>query len=175
MTPFNGIRYQFSDTVIITIGPSFHSDLPWDITTDLLSRELSAINADAISDISELFSSLSIESKGVQRATYGIIHRAIPKIQETLSFDVALSKTAVHLPDQLLALLSQVPPIAPFKEADIDENFWLGARSYLLGWKVVFDHFAPSVRLRAVRTNPSDKIACSNLSSVNTCPRGLQL
>ncbi|KAF3898560.1 Zinc finger, RING-CH-type [Trichophyton interdigitale] len=125
-------------------GPSFHSDQPWDITTDLLSRELSAINADAISDISELFSSLSIESKGVQRATYGIIHRVIPKIQETLSFDVALSKTAVHLPDQLLALLSEVPPIAPFREADIDENFWLGARSYLLGWKVVFDHFASS-------------------------------
>lgn len=174
MTPFNSIRYQLADAVII-IGPSFHSDQPWDITTDLLSRELSAINADAISDISELFSSLSIESKGVQRATYGIIHRVIPKIQEALSFDVALSKTAVHLPDQLLALLSEVPPIAPFREADIDENFWLGARSYLLGWKVVFDHFASSVRLRVVRTSPNDTPPSSNISSVNTCPRELQL
>ncbi|EFQ98580.1 hypothetical protein MGYG_01606 [Nannizzia gypsea CBS 118893] len=125
-------------------GPSFRSDQPWDITTDLLSRELSAINADSISDISELFSSLSIENKGVQRATYGIIHRVIPKIQEALSFDVALSKTAVNLPDQLLALLSEVPPIAPLREATIDEDLWLGARSYLLGWKVAFDHFASS-------------------------------
>lgn len=153
MTPFNGIKYRIADT-LITIGPSFHPDQPWDITTDLLSRELSVINADAISDISELFPSLSIESKGVQRATYGIIHRVIPKIQETLSFDVALSKTAVHLPGQLLDLLSEVPPIAPFRETDIEENFWLGARSYLLGWKVVFDHFASSVRLRAVQTKP---------------------
>ncbi|KAM5483810.1 hypothetical protein McanCB56680_002912 [Microsporum canis] len=125
-------------------GASLHSDQPQNITTDLLSRELSKINTDSISDVKELFSSLTIENKGVQRATYGIIHRVIPKIQETLSFDVALSKIAVTLPDELLSLLSEVPPAVPLRETTIDEDFWLGARSYLLGWKVVFDHFASS-------------------------------
>ncbi|KAK2870551.1 hypothetical protein FQN49_003105 [Arthroderma sp. PD_2] len=150
--------------LLTQFDPSFHSDQPWNITTDLLSRELLAINTDAISDVGELFSSLTIESRGVQRATYGILHRVIPKLQETLSFDVALSKAAVNLPDELLYLLSEVPPIDQLKDTIIDEDAWLRARSYLLGWKVVFDHFASSsIPVQESYSSDIKKKECLNL------------
>lgn len=61
---------------------------------------------------------------------------------------MALSKTTVNLPDELLSLLLEPPKADRITEID-DEKAWLGLRSYLLGWKIVFDHFSNAVGVLA--------------------------
>lgn len=65
-----------------------------------------------------------------------------------MSFDVALSKTTVNLPDELLSLLLEAPQADLIMATD-DEKVWLELRSYLLSWKIVFDHFSNAVSVLA--------------------------
>ncbi|KAH8698598.1 putative RING zinc finger protein [Talaromyces proteolyticus] len=116
---------------------------PRDITADLLRRELLSVPVDSLAGRTDIFSLLAVQCKDIQQAAYEILHRYIPRAQEQVSFDVALSKTNVNLPDELLSLLLEAP------KADMitfmnDEKAWLGLRSYMLSWKVVFDHFLNS-------------------------------
>jgi hypothetical protein len=96
----------------------------------------------------DIFSLLAVQCKDIQRAAYEIFHRSIPQAQEQVSFDVALSKTTVNLPDELLSLLLEPPKADVITEID-DEKAWLSLRSYLLSWKIVFDHFSNSVGVLA--------------------------
>ncbi|WEW54912.1 hypothetical protein PRK78_000339 [Emydomyces testavorans] len=122
--------------------PSFYPDMPWSITIDLLDRQIKQISVDHIKDVSELFATLSINSRGVQRAVYDVLRRVIPKLQESLSFNVALSDTVANLPDELVSLLLEAPSARILSQLPIHEDVWMSIRCYLLSWKVVFDHFA---------------------------------
>ncbi|KAI1947130.1 hypothetical protein LOZ57_003368 [Ophidiomyces ophidiicola] len=127
------------------LGPLYNPNVPWNITIDLLDRQIKQLNVDYVEDISGLFSSLSIRSGGIQRAAYDVLRRVIPKSQETLSLDVALSGAIANLPDELLSLLLDVPSSDILLQHPIHEDnddIWMDVRCYLLSWKVVFDHFA---------------------------------
>lgn len=118
--------------------------LPRDITASLLRRELSYAPLESIINRDEIFSLLAVECKVIQQAAFELLHRYIPQAQEQVSFDVALSKTAVNLPDELISLLLEVPETNPAQISD-DAKFWLRKRSYLLSWKLIFDHFSNAV------------------------------
>lgn len=92
-----------------------------------------------------MFGLLTAHSRAVQRTAYTILHRYIPQVQEQVSFDVALSKTAVSLPDELVSLLLETPTMKAVSMSWGDDKMWTSMRSYLLGWKLVFDHFSNAV------------------------------
>lgn len=83
----------------------------------------------------------------MQRTAYTLLHRYIPQAQEQISFDVALSKTAVRLPDELMSLLLETPSTDVISTSYSDDKMWTNVRTYLLSWKVVFDHFSNAVCL----------------------------
>jgi hypothetical protein len=90
-----------------------------------------------------MFSLLAVECKVIQQTAFELLHRHIPQAQEQVSFDVALSKTIVNLPDELLSLLFEVPQ-ANLVTSPSDAKILLRIRSYLMSWKLVFDHFSSS-------------------------------
>ncbi|KAB8237331.1 ubiquitin-protein ligase RKR1 [Aspergillus alliaceus] len=118
---------------------TFHQ--PRDVTVYLLCRLISNIPIGNLEDVSKIFPLLTAQSHVVQRAAYTILHRYIPGVQEQVSFDVALSKTAVKLPDELLSLLLEAPTVESISLSYGDSKVWSDIRSYLLSWKVIFDHF----------------------------------
>ncbi|EKV08568.1 RING zinc finger protein, putative [Penicillium digitatum] len=119
---------------------TFHQ--PRDVAVDLLRRLMNTIPVDNLEDVSETFHLLTAHSRAVQRTAYTILHHYIPHAQEKVSFEVALSKTAVSLPDELVSLLLEPPTMQMVSAAYGDDKMWTSVRAYLLSWKVVFDHFA---------------------------------
>ncbi|KAJ5385457.1 Zinc finger RING-CH-type [Penicillium concentricum] len=119
---------------------TFHQ--PRDVAVDLLRRLINTIPVDNLEDVSETFHLLTAHSRAVQRTAYTLLHHYIPHAQEKVSFEVALSKTAVSLPDELISLLLEPPTMQMVSAAYGDDKMWTSMRSYLLSWKVVFDHFS---------------------------------
>lgn len=115
------------------------------MAVDRLRRLINTIPIEKLKDVSEIFQLLTAHSRAVQRTAYTILHRYIPQTQEQVSFDVALSKTAVSLPDELLSLLLEPPTMQAVSLSYGDDKMWTSMRSYLLSWKVVFDHFTNAV------------------------------
>ena len=122
---------------------TFHQ--PRDVAIDRLRRLINTIPIEKLEDVNEYFQLLTAHSRAVQRTAYTILHRYIPQMQEQVSFDVALSKTAVSLPDELLSLLLEPPTMRAVSLSYDDDKMWTSMRSYLLSWKVVFDHFTNAV------------------------------
>lgn len=122
----------------------FHQ--PRDVAVNLLGRLISVIAIEQLEDVTGIFHLLTAHSRAVQRTAYTILHRYIPQAQEQISFDVALSKTAVNLPDELVSLLLETPNMQMMSMTWGDEKMWTTIRSYLLSWKVTFDHFSNAVR-----------------------------
>ena len=104
---------------------------PRRITAELLRRQLSKITA---RHDPNLYTYLSSREDAIRGAAYDLLHRSIPAEQEQLSLDVALEKRVVHLPPELLAMMSGVTPPA----VDVDPPL---QRSFLLSWILMFDHF----------------------------------
>ena len=115
---------------------------PRDVAVDSLRRLIGTAPVQNLEGVNELFPLLTAHSNAVQRAAYEILHRYIPGAQEQVSFDVALSKSSVHLPDELMSLLSDVSAT----NADNNSKKWTDTRAYLLSWKIAFDHFSNAVR-----------------------------
>lgn len=122
---------------------------PRDVTVDLLCRLINSISIETLEDVSRIFPLLTAQSRAVQRAAYTVLHRYIPSVQEQVSFDVALSKTAVKLPDELLSLLLEAPTMDSISLSYGDDKVWADIRSYLLSWKIIFDHFVNAVCISA--------------------------
>lgn len=122
---------------------AFHQ--PQNATADLLCRLIGSISIDNLDNVGEIFPLLNAQSRGIQRAAYEVLHRYIPKRQEQVSFDVALSKSTAALPDELLSLLLEPPTMEEISASYGEERTWVSLRSYLLSWKVVFDHFSNAV------------------------------
>lgn len=108
-----------------------------------MRRELVHVPIESLANKNEMFSLLAVESKVIQQTAFELLHRHIPQAQEQVSFDVALSKTTVNLPDELLSLLLEVPQ-ANLAPSLSDAKALLRIRSYLMSWKLVFDHFSLS-------------------------------
>ncbi|KAJ5987519.1 hypothetical protein N7451_011884 [Penicillium sp. IBT 35674x] len=133
-----------SNELVSTIGQfdastTFHQ--PRDVAVELLRRLINGVAVDKLEDVSGVFHLLTAHSRAIQRTAYTILHRYIPQAQEQVSFDVALSKTAVSLPDELISLLLETPTMDMVSKSYGDDKMWTSIRSYLLSWKVVFDHF----------------------------------
>jgi hypothetical protein len=118
---------------------------PRDVAVDLLRRLIIFIPIEKLDDVSEVFSLLTAHSRAVQRTAYTLLHRYIPHAQEQVSFDVALSKSAVSLPDELVSLLLETPTMQMVTMNYGDDKMWTSLRAYLLSWKVIFDHFSNAV------------------------------
>lgn len=110
-----------------------------------MRRLINGVAVDKLEDVSGVFHLLTAHSRAIQRTAYTILHRYIPQAQEQVSFDVALSKTAVSLPDELISLLLETPSMDMVSKSYGDDKMWTSIRSYLLSWKVVFDHFTNAV------------------------------
>ncbi|KAL5364697.1 hypothetical protein BJX96DRAFT_168501 [Aspergillus floccosus] len=123
----------------IESSTAFHQ--PRDVTVDFLCRLASTIPIESIENVGKIFPLMTARSRSVQRAAYTVLHRYIPSIQEQVSFDVALSKSTVRLPDELMSLLLEAPTMDVVSLSYGEDKVWTDIRSYLLSWKVVFDHF----------------------------------
>lgn len=116
------------------------------MTADLLCRLITTIPVESLENVSEIFPLLTAQTRGIQRSAYEVLHRYIPKTQEQVSFDVALTKSTVRLPEELLSLLREAPTMESISSSHGEGKMWIRLRSYLLSWKVVFDHFSNAVR-----------------------------
>ena len=123
---------------------------------ELLSRQILQLQPESVTDVEDLYPLLACESSALQSCAYGILHRRIPKTQEQLSLDAALSEDyTAKLPEELLSLILVAPvPDEPF--GGEDEKTLMPLRGYLLSWKLVFDHW----------TNASHKVQNDYVSSV---------
>lgn len=140
--------YWFKLTQTKDSSTAFHQ--PRDVAVEFLCRLIGTIPIENLENVDELFPLLAADSRVVQRTVYEVLHRYIPGIQEQVSFDVALSKTAIRLPDGLMSLLLEAPTIKSISTADNKDKMWTSIRSYLLSWKVVFDHFSNAVCLPVI-------------------------
>lgn len=116
----------------------------------MLCRLINTISVESLEDVNKLLPLLTARSRVVQRAAYTVLHRYIPTTQEQVSFDVALSKSAVKLPDELMSLLLEAPTMESISATYGEDRTWTSIRAYLLSWKVVFDHFTNAVCLITV-------------------------
>lgn len=101
------------------------------------------------SGLTELYAIVGYESFALQLAAYHILHYQIPNAQGQISLDKALEKGFyAKLPDELLSLIVVAPGPSELDGADLLTAEPHALRSYLLSWKLIFDHW----------TNSSDKI-----------------
>lgn len=145
LTHFDGtfLYPQLAIKLKIIVETPSGANQPLEITTALLARQVQNLQFDGQEQIADLYPLLSSEDRSVQGAAYGILHRSLPSIQEQVSIEAALSKTATHLPDELLSLLLDAPSMDLFNNSLYStDSVWTNIRRYLLSWKVVFDHFS---------------------------------
>jgi hypothetical protein len=98
-----------------------------------------------LEDVSRYYPLLTAHSLLIQHTAYTLLHQYIPTAQEQVSFDVALSKTEAKLPYELVSLLLGAPTMETISLSYGDEKTWADIRSYLLSWRLVFDHFVNAV------------------------------
>lgn len=88
---------------------------------------------------------MASESLALQLSAYEILHHHIPTAQEQISLDRALEKDFVaKLPAELLSLVSIAPSLDHFTEASFERMIPTSLSSYLLSWKLIFDHWTNS-------------------------------
>lgn len=81
----------------------------------------------------------------MQLSVYEILHQNIPEIQEQASLEKALSKNyASKLPKELLSLIVAAPRLESPAEAILGSDMNPVVQSYLLSWKLVYDHWTNS-------------------------------
>ena len=129
---------------------------PLMIFNEVLSREISRIPTNKISNAEELYPQLYSPSPAVQQAAYRLLHRYIPSKQAQISLDAVLEKTSARLPDELLSLILETPVAADLHDEDFERIAPLQLRGYLLSWLLVFDHF----------TNASHKVKSDYVDSM---------
>lgn len=115
------------------------------ITNELLSRQLARMPTKAVPDAQDLYEVLASNSVALQQSAYRILHDHIPNAQEQISIDKALSKDYIaRMPEELLSLILAAPSDEVLLEADFQRSTPAPLQSYLLCWKLVFDHWKGS-------------------------------
>lgn len=130
---------------IYDTGESDESHQPRTITNDLLSRQLAKTPPDVVSDAKDFYEILASDSVAFQRSAYRILHDHIPKAQDQISLDKALSKDYIALiPEELLSLILTAPGDQVLLKADFQRSLPAPLQGYLLSWKLVYDHWRGS-------------------------------
>ncbi len=118
------------------------SHQPRRIVNELLGRQLKGLTEDATADEGVLYPVLASESAALQQASYELLHEYIPSKQEELSLEKALNKDYIGtLPEELLSLILAAPAMNVIAGSDFHRNMPSSLRSYLLSWKLIFDHW----------------------------------
>ncbi|OAA76610.1 Zinc finger, RING/FYVE/PHD-type [Akanthomyces lecanii RCEF 1005] len=115
-----------------------------EIVTMVLSREVEKIAVRHTPDLGEIYPLVASESRGIQTAAFGLLHRAIPVQQQQAAVDILLDKIDARLPDELLSLLLDAPTLESYSDESLAQ-FPLTIRCYLLSWKLVFDAFSGAI------------------------------
>ena len=131
---------------------------PRKIVNELLARELYKQSRSSSTGSSlDVFPILASESLALQQSAYEIMHRQIPAAQEQISLDKVLSKDFVaKLPEELLSLILEVPTVKPLESAGVERSGSATLRSYMLSWKLIFDHW----------TNASDAVKSDYIAMI---------
>lgn len=114
---------------------------PHQLVDTALSRMATQTPVGRLVKTAPYFSMVSSDSRGIQSAGYEFLHRAIPAEQAELSMNAVLEKKVMELPASLLALLTEAPTLEEYPD-EILETFPKRLRSYLLGYKLVYDAFS---------------------------------
>ena len=133
---------------------------------EILSRQLLQLPKGLMARIPELYSVVASESSALQQAAYGILHDRIPREQEQKSLDKALAKDyTARIPEELLSLILAPPDEEYLALSGFERSIPLSLRTYLLSWKLVFDHWTnASYALQAdYAASLKDEIYLSNL------------
>ena len=123
--------------------------IPRQKVNSLLAQLFEDLSHKVSTGLAELYAILGCESSALQLAAYHILHHQIPNAQGQISLEKALEKDFyAKLPDELLSLIVVAPSPSVSRGADLAVYEPHALRSYLLSWKLIFDHW----------TNSSDKI-----------------
>ncbi|KAK3352212.1 hypothetical protein B0T25DRAFT_500101 [Lasiosphaeria hispida] len=114
---------------------------PCQIVDALLSRAVDKIPLEHIADTPDLYGLIASDSRDIQTAAFGILHRVLPAAQEALAVDVLLEGKDVSLPDELLSLLLDAPTLEAYPD-DVLNQFPTPVRAYLLAWHLIFDAYS---------------------------------
>ena len=126
----------------MTLDISDETHQPRRIVNELISRQLSGLSQDNEVEAEDLYPVLASESAALQQATYKMLHSHIPRLQEQISLDKALSRDIVaELPLELLSLILAPPSTAVLAEHNFERTMAPSLRSYLLSWQLTFDHW----------------------------------
>ncbi|CAK7262516.1 hypothetical protein SEPCBS57363_000105 [Sporothrix epigloea] len=107
-------------------------------------------------DTAGLYTLVASDSRDIQAAGFGLLHRALPALQEQLSFDTILERKEARLPGELASLLIDAPTLEAYTD-DVLSTFPTPVRGYLLAWRLVFDAF--STASAKVRTDYATHLA----------------
>lgn len=137
------------------------NSLPRHKVNRLLAHLLEDFSQKITSGLAELYAVLACESSALQLAAYHILHFQIPSAQGQISLDKALEKDFnAKLPDELLSLIVVAPSPSTFDGTGLAIYVPHALRSYLLSWKLIFDHW----------TNSSDKTKADYAASLKESP-----
>ncbi|KAI1802039.1 Zfp294 protein [Daldinia bambusicola] len=132
---------------------------PLEIVDSIICRLVEKLPLHHIKDLSELYGLVASDSRGIQTAAFGILHKALPVAQEDLSLDVLIEKKEARLPDELLSLLLDAPTLEKYSDEALG-RFPLQVRCYLLSWHLVFDSFKAAAF--KVRSDYAENLKAAN-------------
>ncbi|KEF52443.1 uncharacterized protein A1O9_11684 [Exophiala aquamarina CBS 119918] len=119
---------------------------PRRITAELLRRHIMEISP---SHDPNLYLLITSTEDAVRGAAYDLLHRSIPPEQESISLELALDHRTVHLPTDLMNILTDGPNASVPNASVPNSSSNTSQQSYLLGWHLLFDHFTTaSYKLR---------------------------
>lgn len=116
---------------------------PRKMVNELLARLISKTNmTSSRTGVSQLFPVLAAESVALQGAAHEILHFRIPREQENVSLEKALSKEYLaKLPEELLSLIIEAPTRDSLAEISFRRSVPPFLLSYMLSWHLIFDHW----------------------------------
>ncbi|KAK4099278.1 hypothetical protein N658DRAFT_498647 [Parathielavia hyrcaniae] len=127
--------------------------LPSGLVDALLARAVSEIPDVKLADLEDVYESVASESREIQKAAFGLLHKALPAAQEETNLAIVMDKKAANLPNELLSLLLNAPDPGDYTDEDLSQ-FPIAIRSYLLAWHLVFDAYSKaSFRARSDYTD----------------------
>ncbi|KAL2019864.1 hypothetical protein VTK56DRAFT_9126 [Thermocarpiscus australiensis] len=125
------------------------ASVPSQLVDELVARAVSKVPLTHLADLTDIYESVASESRDIQKAAFGLLHRALPAAQEDINLAVVMDKKAANLPHELLSLLLNAPNPNDYSDEELSQ-FPVAIRSYLLAWHLVFDAYSKaSFRVRS--------------------------
>lgn len=145
------------DLLALSRGPESQPQI---LVEALLCRRVEKIPIKYVQNLSGLYHLIASDSRDIQTAAFGLIHKELPEKQQQIAVDAILNKIDARLPDELLSLLLE-PPTLEYYSDDALALFPGAIRSYLLAWHLIFDAF--STAPHKVREDYTTQLKIRNL------------